>query len=66
MMLGTGATVGKTDEDGVPTYTATDDFFVDAFNKVFKLVDKQYSYNQTQDAQNGGYNHWAADNALYY
>ena len=66
MMLATGATVGKTDEDGVPTYTATDDFFVDAFNKVFKLVDKQYSYNQTQDAQNGGYNHWAAGNALYY
>ena len=43
MMLATGATGGKTDEDGVPTYTATDDFFVDAFNKVFKLVDKQFS-----------------------
>ena len=66
MMLGTGATVGKTDADGVPTYTATDPFFVDAYNKVLQLVDKQYSYNQTKDAQNGGYNHWAAGNALYY
>ena len=66
MMLATGATVGKTDENGVPTYTATDPFFVDAYNKVLKLVDKQYSYNQVKDAQNGGYNHWAAGNALYY
>ena len=66
MMLATGATVGKTDENGVPTYTATDPFFIDAYNKVLKLVDKQYSYNQVKDAQNGGYNHWAAGNALYY
>ena len=66
MMLGTGATVGKTDADGVPTYTATDPFFIDAYNKVLQLVDKQYSYNQKFDAQNGGYNHWGAGNALYY
>ncbi|MBR5871464.1 MAG: extracellular solute-binding protein [Clostridia bacterium] len=66
MMLGTGATVGKTDENGVPTYTATDPFYIDAYNKVLQLVDKQYSYNQKMDAQSGGYNHWAAGNALYY
>ncbi len=66
MILGTGATVGKTDEDGVPTYTANDNFFIDAYNKVLELVDKQYSYNQKFDAQNGGYNHWGAGNALYY
>ena len=66
MMLGTGATVGKTDEDGVPTYTAGDSFFIDAYNKVLELVDKQYSYNQKFDAQSGGYNHWGAGNALYY
>ncbi len=66
MMLGTGATVGKTDADGVPTYTATDSFFIDAYDKVLQLVDKQYSYNQKTDAQNGGYNHWGAGNALYY
>ena len=66
MMLGTGATVGKTDESGVPTYTANDSFFIDAYNKVLELVDKQYSYNQKFDAQSGGYNHWGAGNALYY
>jgi len=65
MMLGTGATVGKTDENGVPTYTANDPFFVDAYEKVFELIDKQYAYNQTQDAQSGGYDHWGAGNALY-
>ena len=66
MILGTGATVGKTDENGVPTYTANDNFFIDAYNKVLELVDKQYSYNQKFDAQSGGYDHWGAGNALYY
>ena len=65
MMLGTGATVGKTDANGVPTYTATESFFIDAYNKVLELVDKQYSYNQKFDAQSGGYDHWGAGNALY-
>ena len=66
LMLGTGATVGKTDANGVPTYTATDSFFIDAYNKVLELMDKHYTYNQKMDAQNGGYDHWGAGNALYY